>query len=212
MKKFLEASQLGDPLLAILKGGQPFDEKRPGYENTYFARHESGGGAIQDGLCHYSDLLSWFIGRCDQMTAHATHALLPNVEVEDTVTVLGQYGRTSACIHMNLFQAPTEFTMEIHYQKGSVKAELHNSRWGVFNKGDSDWSWEQVSFESADEPFTSQASAFLNKIEGKSSQLASLQDGLDQIQVVQTALEIASKSSALKSLTYPQLDAENETD
>jgi predicted dehydrogenase len=212
MKKFLEASKLGDPVLAILKGGQPFDEKRPGYEKTYFASHESGGGAIQDGLCHYSDLLSWFIGRCDRMTAHATHALLPNVTVEDTVTMLGLYGRTSACIHMNLFQAPTEFTMEIHCQNGSVKAELHNSRWGYFNKGDSDWTWETVYFVSADEPFTAQASAFLNKIEGKSSQLANLQDGVEQIQVVQAALDIASKGSALQSLNYPQLDTENEPD
>lgn len=207
MKNYVDDVDLGEPLLAILKGGQPFDEKRPGYDQTYFAQHETGGGVIQDGLCHYSDLLSWFIGPCDRLTAHAIHACLPKVDVEDTVTLIGQYGQTHASIHINLFQAPTDFTMEIHFQRGSVKAELHQSRWGYFWKGDSDWTWNKNQDQDPDEPFTAQAHAFLGLIRQQPSQIATLQEAANHVQLIEKALELSRADNSLETVIYPNFQS-----
>ncbi len=189
LKRWLEQNDLGDPKLAVLKGGQPFDEKRPGYEKSYFTRHETGGGVIQDGLTHYTDLLSWFIGPCTSLVADAAHCRLPHVEVEDTVTLLARHGEVLSTIHLNLWQAPSDFTFEIHFDKGSIKAELHRNSWSTHFKGERDWTTRNLPPMERDDPYIAQANGFLDILEVIPAPCASVNAGIRAVQVCKAALQ-----------------------
>lgn len=206
LKTLMEAEDCGKPLLAMMRGGQPFDEKRPGYENTYFANRETGGGVIQDSMCHYSDLMGWFLGRCKSLAVDAKHLKLEKVRVDDSASMLANYGETMALIHINLFQAPTECTLEIHFEKASLRADIHGSRVGLYKKGWKDWDWRDIPPEPPDAPFIAQAHAFLDMINGQRTDLATLQDGLDQVHLIQTAMDIVTHRPILQTLPYTELN------
>ena len=49
VKDGIEHGRWGRPLQLTILSGQHFPTHRPNYRNIYYARHETGGGAIQDG-------------------------------------------------------------------------------------------------------------------------------------------------------------------
>ena len=92
---------------------------------------------------------------------------------------------------LNQFQAPNESTIQFNTATGSVKIEFHHRRWGTFRLGDADWNWRDIPAADRDGPFTAQANAFLDQIEGKPSRLCSLDAGLQTLRFNLAALASA---------------------
>jgi predicted dehydrogenase len=90
MQARLRAGEWGRPLQLTVAGGQHFPTYRPAYRETYYTRHESGGGAIQDALTHLLNLGEWLAGPIDRLVCDAAHLALPGVTVEDTAHVLAR--------------------------------------------------------------------------------------------------------------------------
>jgi len=190
-RQFLSQGALGRPLHASVTAGQHFPTFRPAYRDIYYARHDQGGGAVQDALTHVVNAVEWLIGPCTRVYCDAAHQALDGVTVEDTVNVSARHGDALVSYALNQFQAPNESTILINCEHGSIKIENHLQRWGVLRPGDKEWSWYQTPVEDRDDLFIAQASAFLDGMEGRASPLCTFEEAVQTLKFNQAALRSA---------------------
>ena len=181
-KAFLETGQYGRVRAATINGGQNFPTYRPAYREIYYADRAQGGGAIQDALTHWVNLMEWVLGPTESLSCVADHQVLEGVEVEDTVSVITRTKEGAIVTYaMNQFQACNESTIQFHAETGSVKIEYHNSRCGHMALGETEWTWETFEPLDRDGPFVIQANDFMDATEGKDTPMASLADGIQAL-------------------------------
>jgi len=198
-REFLLSGALGPVLHATFTGGQYFPAGRPAhavhYSKTYYRDRKTGGGAIQDALTHTVNWVESILGPTDSVLCDCAHQALPEVTVEDTVNLSARNGATLVNYTLNQFQAPNEATYQFNTATGSVKLEMHNRRWGILRLGESDWTWHEVPPQDRDGPFIEQANRFLDLIEGKPSQLCSLEAGIQTLRFNLAALASADSGA-----------------
>ena len=187
LKVFISEKNPGKLLQVLLSGGQPFQHYRPAYADTYFKDRITGGGLIYDGLTHLSDMVEWLFGPADSLVCDYDHQALPQVEVEDSFGMMSRNQGSLVSYTFNLVQAPTEVSLEANFEKGSLKAEAHRQRWGWFGHGEKEWTYFDAPMPDRDTPFLAQARAFLDTLEGKPSDMATLEDGIRAVQVIEAA-------------------------
>lgn len=191
-REFLRQDVIGRPLQASIVSGQHFPTFRPAYREIYYARHDMGGGAIQDALTHLANATEWLLGPCTRLYCDASHQALEGVKVEDTVNVSARHGQVLVSYSMSQFQAPNETTFLIHCERGSVKIELHERRWGFMKHGDTAWTWHQTPSLERDDLFISQANAFLDGVEGRDTPLCTFEEAVQTLKFNHAALQSAA--------------------
>ena len=197
-RKILTGGELGAPLHMSVVAGQHFPTFRPAYREIYYAKHETGGGAIQDALTHIANAVEWLVGPSTRVFCDAAHQSLEGVTVEDTVNVAARNGSVLVNYAMNQFQTPNEMTMQIHCEGGSVKIEGHEQRFGVLRRGTDAWEWHQPAPLERDEIFTAQANAFLDGLYGKPTDLCTFDEAVRTLKFNLAALESARSGRAVE--------------
>ena len=187
-RALLRSGAIGRPLHASVVSGQHFPTFRPAYRDIYYAKRETGGGAVQDSLTHLVNAMEWMIGPVTRIFCDASHQMLEGVTVEDTVNIAARHGDILVGYVANQFQAPAETTLLVHCERGSVKIELHAQRWGVFRHGAAEWEWHQRQIIERDDFFTDQANAFLDGMEGKPTPLCTFDEGVQTLKFNLAAL------------------------
>jgi predicted dehydrogenase len=196
-RNFLLGGSLGRILQASVVAGQHFPTFRPAYRDIYYARHEHGGGAIQDALTHVVNAMEWLIGPCTRVFCDAAHQALEGVTVEDTVNVSARHGDVLVSYALTQFQAPNENTIVIHGERGSLKIEGHLQRWGTLMHGETQWTWHSTAALERDEMFIAQAHAFLDGIEGKNNPLCTFEEAVQTLKFNQAALRSAATGASI---------------
>ena len=193
VKEVLDAEVLGDLLQVTVQGGQHFPTFRPAYRETYYTRHETGGGAIQDAATHMVNLLQFFGGRFDWVFCDAGHQALEGVEVEDTVHLTGRAGagKTLLNLALNQFMAPNELSIQLNGRSGSMILEFHKQRYGIMHLGDTEWYWSIPRNDERDDVFRRQARAFLAAVGGEAPVPCSLDEAIHTLKVNLAALQSA---------------------
>jgi predicted dehydrogenase len=186
MRQAIRDGRFGRPLQLVAVSGQDFPFYRPAYRQTYYAKRESGGGAVQDALTHVINAGQWLLdAEISQVVADAAHLSIPGVNVEDTVHVLARHAgggagdRVLASYSLNQHQAANETTITVACEHGTARLDLHESRWRSATKPGEPWA-DQNSGPPLDRdgPFVRQASAFLDAVEGTSPPLCTLAEGV----------------------------------
>jgi predicted dehydrogenase len=190
-REFLRRGDFGAVRQACVVTGQSFPFFRPAYAQTYYRDRKLGGGAIQDALTHSVNWVESVLGSSESVLCDCEHLVLPGVEVEDTVHASIRHGRALSNFAMNQFQSPNESTYQFNAAGGSVKVEVHNHRWGTFASGAPGWTWHEVAPLDRDGPFTLQANAFIDQIEGQPSRLCTLEAGAATLRFNLSALASA---------------------
>jgi predicted dehydrogenase len=190
-REFLVGGTLGKPLQISVVCGQHFPTFRPAYRDTYYTRHESGGGAIQDALTHVVNTVEWLVGPTTRVACEAKHQFLEGVTVEDTVGASARNGEVLVTYSLNQFQAPNEMSLQIHCEHGSLKIDVHEQRWAVFARGASAWDFRPAPVNERDDLFLAQAHAFLDGLEGKPNLLCTLDEAVQTLKFNLAALESA---------------------
>ena len=188
-RELLLTGELGKVLHASIVAGQHFPTYRPAYREIYYARHDLGGGAVQDALTHFANAVEWLLGPCTRLFCDAAHQALEGVTVEDTVNVSARHGDTLVSYAMTQFQAPNETTLVFHAERGSVKIEVHQQRWGVQRRGETAWTWHAPPPLERDDLFIAQAHAFLDGTEGKPTPLCTFEEAVQTLKFNQAALQ-----------------------
>jgi len=191
-RDFLLTGELGKTLHASITAGQHFPTFRPAYRDIYYARHDMGGGAVQDALTHLVNATEWIVGPCTRVFCDAAHQALDGVTVEDTVNVSARHGEVLVSYAMTQFQAQNENTILINCERGTVKLEVHHQRWGVMRHGETAWAWHQTPPAERDDMFIAQANAFLDGMEGRATPLCTFEEAVQTLRFNQAALRSVS--------------------
>ena len=184
----------GLPLQLTIVSGQHFPAHRPAYREVYYARHETGGGAVQDGLTHFLDTAQWWLGSIDRLTGDMEHLSLKGVEVEDTVNVLARHGDIMGSYHFNQHQYPDESVFTLVCERGTLRLELCANRLRIMDRPDGDWEDEISNAFERDDIFVSQANSFLDAIEGQPSIACTIDEAKHTISCHMALLEEAKQS------------------
>lgn len=181
MRAAVISGRFGRPLQLVAVSGQNFPFYRPAYLKTYYAKRESGGGAVQDALTHMLNAGQWLAGRIDRVSADAAHLAIEGVEVEDTVHIIARQGKVLASYSLNQHQAPNETSITLACEQGTVRFESHTSRWRSVVQPGKPWEDHDEKILDRDVTFIRQAEAFLDAIEGKSTPLCTLEEGTETL-------------------------------
>ncbi len=183
MREVVRSGQLGRPLQLVVAAGQHFPTFRPAYRTIYFARHETGGGAIQDLLTHFVNAMEWIVGPATRVFVEAAHQYLDGVTVEDTVCLSARHGPVLASYSINMFQPPNEALYQIHCEQGSLKYEYHEQRWAEWPRGAEAWQYHPAPVKERDDLFIAQANAFLDAMDGRATDLATVDEAIQTLKV-----------------------------
>lgn len=166
MRDALRSGRFGRLLQVVSVSGQDFPFYRPAFRETYYTRHESGGGAVQDALTHLVNAVEWLVGPVTRLVADVEHLALPGVTVEDTVNVLTRHGSVVGSFSLNQHQAPNESTITVVCEKGTVRFEFHQHRWRWVTEPGGAWNDEETGRIERDTLFIAQANQFLDLLDG----------------------------------------------
>lgn len=198
-KELLLAGHCGSVRHVTVSSGQHFPTFRPAYRSIYYAKRESGGGAIQDALTHQIHAVEWLIGPARRVICHAAHQVLADVEVEDTVNLSLQLEDGAlASLALNQFQAVNETVFSFHGTEGSLRVEMPANRVGLAGYGSDGWEWEQLPASDRDGPFTAQARDFLRLLNGGGSSASSLAEAKQTLMVNLAALRSAEEGCEVR--------------
>lgn len=149
-------------------------------------------------------------GRCSVTACDANHALLtamqqlygaPTFASLDVALAESKFDTAVVCTpaqhQMNHFQAPNETTLLIGCERGSIKIELHERRWGFLRHGDIAWTWHVSPPLERDDLFIAQAHAFLDGMDGKPAPLAAFEEAVQTLKFNQAALRSAATGAAI---------------
>jgi predicted dehydrogenase len=195
MRAALQSGQFGRPVELVVVSGQNFPTYRPAYRQTYYTRHASGGGAIQDAITHMLNAGEWLVGPIERLVADAAHCVLDGVEVEDTVHILARHGQVLGSYNLNQHQAPNESTLTVVCEGGTLRWEVHRSRWRWMSRPDEPWHDEPHPPLARDDVFITQANRFLDAVAGEQPLLCSFDEGLQTLRVNLAALKSVTSGS-----------------
>lgn len=177
LRRAVRSGRFGPPLEVVVHCGQHFPTYRPAYREIYYKDRATGGGAVQDALTHLVNAVEWIVGPVTRLAADAAHLAIEGVEVEDTVHVLARHGPVMASYSLNQHQAPNEVSITVVCRGGTCRAELHRGRWRRMSEPGGAWEDEDLGPIERDAPFTRQAHAFLDALEGARPPLCTLDEG-----------------------------------
>jgi predicted dehydrogenase len=189
MRREIRSGRFGRPLELVCVSGQHFPTYRPAYRSIYYARRETGGGAIQDALTHLVNAGEWLVGPIDRLVVDAAHQVLDGVDVEDTVHLLARHGNVLGSYSLSQHQAPNETAITVICERGTVRIELHENRWRWMTEPGGAWQDEPFPPMERDELFVAQANQFLDVIEGRAEPLCTLEEARQTLRVNLAALK-----------------------
>lgn len=192
MRDAIVSGKFGEPVQLSVVSGQNFPFYRPAYASTYYTRHETGGGSIQDALTHLFNLSQWFVGPITRLTALAEHRVLANVTVEDTVNMLAKHGSVSASYSQNQHQAVNDTCVQVVCTKGVCKFQIHRHSWSWATEPGSEWHEEVTNFVTRDDWFIQQCENWLAAVKGERQPDCSLDEAVHTLAINQTALKSAA--------------------
>ncbi len=176
---------IGELKYINIRVGQHFPHFRPAYKDTYFTKHETGGGAILDVMSHQVSLAQMFTGNVASVCGMYSNSGLLGVEVEDTVDAMLVFAEGStANIHMNLWQMPSEVAIVLVGTKGSLRYCGESESVGLCSEINGPWSQTRIRAE-RDDNYIAEASNFLNVIEGKEKVRCSIEEAYHTHKVCQ---------------------------
>lgn len=193
MREALHSGRFGRPLQLVSVSGQNFPFYRPAYRETYYTRHETGGGAVQDALTHHLNAAEWLVGPISSVCADIAHLALPGVEVEDTAHVMARQGAVLSSFCLNQHQAPNESSITVNCERGTVRFEYHQHRWRWMTDPAGVWHDESIPALERDTLFVAQAERFLDTVAGTTPPACSLVEAWQTLQVNRAILDSASQ-------------------
>lgn len=195
MREALHSGRFGRPLQLVSVSGQNFPFYRPAYRETYYTRHATGGGAVQDALTHHLNAAEWLVGPIDRVCADIAHLALPGVDVEDTAHVIARQGPVCSLFCLNQHQAPNESSITVICERGTARFEYHQHRWRWMTEPAGAWHDEPIPTLERDTLFIAQAQRFLDTVDGTLPPACTLAEAWQTLQVNRAILDSAAQQS-----------------
>ncbi|MBI4731597.1 MAG: Gfo/Idh/MocA family oxidoreductase, partial [Chloroflexi bacterium] len=162
------------------------------YRQMYASRKDLGGGVILSQI-HEMDYLHWFFGPPQSVYALGGHLSRLEVDVEDTADILMEIRVDSrpvpVSLHEDYLQRPPSRGCTVIGDAGKIILDFPAASLTVFD-GEGQ-QVEQVVFQDfqRNQMFLDETHYFLEALQGKSTPLVSLQDGVQSLRMALAARE-----------------------
>lgn len=185
VKELLQRGVVGRILSARIKVGTPFDQGRPDYQRTYFARVESGGGVILDGS-HEINYLTWLMDdEVVEVACMYDKLGRMKIDTEDTAEILLRFRSGSlANVHLDYIQRNYSRYAELIGEEGTISWNYASGSVEICH-GQSQLSRREIYAFERDDLFRKQAANFLAAYKGREQLRV---DGLDGYQTLKICL------------------------
>lgn len=210
----VRSGEIGRPRLARVTMAYDYPRYRKDYRKNYFARPETGGGAVLDIASHAVAWLTWVLGEAESVQAQTARLMLKGIKTEDTAVLILRFRSgaiaevwASACQprrktefeligpggHLRYTTVFEEQKTELAWTRGDVGSASQ----GYPKESMPGWKVCRRPF-APDEPFVLQARNFLAAVEGRERARTTLDEALHVQRVCW-----AAKRSALTGRRIP---------
>ena len=187
--RHLNARTIGDlryvkfTLSAHLADWHPYER----YQDFFMASATLGGGALLD-ESHWIDLLLWFFGEPDHITARIEKISSLEIDTDDNVDMLISYASgLRVGMHLDLYGRPHEKHIQFSGENGTM-------RWSEAPNEVAVWStesnaWTQTKFEhERNDMFVGAIREYLSVLSGKAVKpTCQLSDGITVLRIIEAA-------------------------
>lgn len=168
------------------------------YQEFFMASKDLGGGALLD-ESHFIDLILWFFGMPDRLSARVEKISDLDIQTDDNVDMLAVYpDNFRVSMHLDLIGRPHEKYISIMGEQGTIEWSFDPNRVRLGKTWDQQWEEQTYSYERND-MFVGVAREFLDILEGKKvAMTCAFEDGLDAMRVVEACRLSSAEERTVK--------------
>lgn len=196
----LRSGRIGKPLHAKFVMSAHLADWHPWerYQDFFMASKELGGGALLD-ESHFLDLMLWFFGMPDRISARVEKLSNLEIETDDNVDMVAVYQTgLRAVMHLDLFGRPHEKYISVTGEQGTLLWSFEPNR--ISFSGEMEQKWDTTPYDyQRNDMFIRVAEEFLQMLDGTKAATCTLRDGIDVLKVVE-ACRVSSETESTVSL------------
>jgi len=168
------------------------------YQDFFMSSKELGGGALLD-ESHFVDLMLWFFGMPESVTAKIDKLSGLDIETDDNVDILVKYkGGLRVSIHLDLFGRPHEKYISVTGEGSSIQWSFEPNVIKYSNKIEQNWVKSEFNLERND-MFIEVVKEFLEVLDGKNDISCTLNEGVQVMKILE-ACRLSSKEDRTVNL------------
>lgn len=186
------AGEIGNPIQFASMRGAHQPTVRPDYADTYYAELATGGGVVYDILTHSVNMGEWILGPLTEVSADTDNYVLSDVDVPDTVNMVGRHGSVMAVYSIGHHQELFEFIITIHGTAGSLRLDLYGDTLSRSSGPNGTWTMVSASQDPHRRWLTRQAQTFLDVAAGTATPPCDLLEGLATVRSIAAVMESAA--------------------
>lgn len=199
-REIIHSGKLGEIISAdaswgeYMPGWHPWEDYRLGYA----AREDLGGGVVRT-LCHPLDYLTWIFGKISSVCASVISTEVLDIEVDDVAEIDFFFAcNTLAHVHLDYHRQPGSHTLSVTGTKGTLTWDYADGITRYFTIDAIDWQeiLTPPNFE-RNNLFVSEMQNFINSIKGIDKPVCSLEDGIYNMQLVDTIYQSSRSGKRL---------------
>jgi len=196
VKGLLDGGAIGDVISARVNWGEYLPDWHPweDYRQSYSARQELGGGVLLT-LCHPFDYLRWLFGDVTEVWGEVSNSGTLELEVEDIADVSLHFASgVLGSVHLDYLQRPPSHWFEVVGTAGTIRWD--NEAGAVQWRSTKTEAWVTITAPDGFERnnlFLDEMRHFLELIEGKTTSICTLEDGVRALKIVLASYQSAER-------------------
>lgn len=188
----LLSGDIGTPVQFVSMRGAHQPTVRPDYADTYYAELATGGGVVYDILTHSVNMGEWILGPMTEVSADTDNYVLGDVDVPDTVHMVGRHGPVMAVYSIGHHQELFEFIITVHGTAGSLRLDLYGDTLSRSSGPNGTWARVSTSHDPHRRWLARQAQTFLDVAAGTATPPCDLLGGLATVRSIAAVMDSAA--------------------
>lgn len=191
VKNILDEERIGRLLSAQLRFASYLPDWHPweDYRGFYMAKKDQGGGALLD-ESHGTDLLRWFLGEVDSVSATVDQISDLEISSDDVACMVIRFESGAvATAQFDLFSRAPQVQLELTGTDGNIIWDREDSKVEVYDADEDEWEVSEYASDDLLKMYPSEVDHFINCVRNDEEALIDISDGLKTLEVLNASFE-----------------------